>query len=81
LTFGFGDDFRTIKLKTEAPVDTADDRISGKETLGFWSVQLGAGVPLVRGFLMMEPFARYWSINQDDRSHWSFGFETTARIF
>lgn len=81
LSFGAGIDQRTIKLKTEAPVDTAEDDISTKETLPFWDAQLGVGIPIASGRVVLEPFARYWNLKGDDRSHWTFGLETTVGIF
>lgn len=80
LAFGAGYDFRTIKLKTSAPLDTADDRINRKERLWMWYVQAGAGLPLLSGLILIEPTARYHTIQYDKRSNWMFGIEATIGI-
>lgn len=80
LTFGYGYDFRTIKLKTSEPISMVDDRISGKETLNVMYGQMGVGVPVMSGLFLLEPFIRYWDIKTDDRSHWTFGAEATVAI-
>lgn len=80
LTMGAGYDFRTIKVKTQAPVDSSDERLNRKERLLIWYVQAGAGLPLMKGRFMFEPIARYHTIEYDDRSHWTFGIEWTAGI-
>lgn len=78
--FGGGYDSRKTKVKVSAPIDTVDDRINRKETLWMWYVQAGAGLPLLKGLILLEPTIRYHTIQYDNRSHWMFGIETTIGI-
>lgn len=78
LSWGVGYDFRTTRVKTQAPLDVVDDRLNRKERLLMWYVQGGLGFPLYHGTFMIEPIARYHTIEYDDRSHWLFGFEMTV---
>lgn len=75
---GYGYDFRTIRVKTKAPLDSVDSRLNHKETLTVWYVQTGLGVPLLQGRYMIEPILRYHTIQYDDRSHWTIGVEATV---
>lgn len=81
LSFGAGVDQRKITLKTEEPVEDNTSGISTTETMPFWDAQVGVGIPIAKGRVVLEPFARYWNIKGDDRSHWTFGLETTVGIF
>lgn len=80
LAFGGGYDFRRIKVKVSAPVDSADDRLNRKETLWMWYVQGGLGLPLLKARILLEPTVRYHTIQYDARSHWLFGIEMTIGI-
>lgn len=80
LGFGYGVINRRIDLKTSHKLDVEDDKISGSETLSFWQSQLGLGIPILEGLIVMEPFLRYWNIKSDNRSNWSFGFDLTVQI-
>lgn len=77
---GSGYDFRKTNVKVSGPIDTVDDRINRKETLWMWYVQAGAGLPLLKGLVLIEPTVRYHTIQYDNRSHWMFGIETTVGI-
>ena len=80
LTFGGGYDFRRTSVKTSAPIDIVDDRMNRKENLWMWYVQGGAGLPMLKGLVLIEPTVRYHTIQYDNRSHWMFGIETTVGI-
>ena len=78
LSFGAGYDNRTTRLKTQCPIDVDDSRINRKDRLLYRYAQLGAGLPILSGAVMFELVARYFDIAGDDRSHYSYGVETTV---
>lgn len=77
---GGGYDFRKITLKASEPLSSTGESVSNSERLGVWYVQGGIGVPIENGFLMLEPVLRYHKIQNDERSHFSFGVETTVQF-
>ena len=77
LTWGIGYDFRTIKVKTANPIESADSRLNKKQRLMMWYTQAGLGLPIYNGQFLIEPIIRYQKIEYDDRSTYLFGFETS----
>lgn len=80
LTIGAGAVSRWIRLETSPPVSAPDERISRHQLLGTFHAQVGFGIPLAGRFLI-EPFVRFESVRADDRGHWRYGVELTARVF
>lgn len=78
LTLGMGVDFRTTKLRIEAPIDVDSDKISGSERLMLGYAQIGVGIPIEQGLFLIEPMVRFQRLELDDRSWLSFGVETSV---
>ena len=72
---------REIRLVTKNAVAVERDRISRSEKLFALYVQLGLGVPLFHGFLVMEPFYRFRYFADDPRESGAYGIEMTLQIF
>ena len=81
LTFGAGANLRTLKIKTKSPVVEADAKLSRRETLYFGYVQAAVGLPLLKGFLVVEPYFRYNFYRRDSRIKYGYGVDTTFEIF
>lgn len=77
-TFGTGINFRTTKLSVKAPIDADSDKISGSERLMLTYAQIGIGIPIENGRVLIEPMLRFQRLELDDRSWLSFGVETSA---
>ncbi len=78
LTAGLGYDWRTIKVKTAAPVTLNDSRLSTKETFLWSYIQVGFGVPALAGKYMFEPVVRWQHLASDARTSWAYGLEASA---
>ncbi len=81
ITAGLGAVFRTISLKTTAPIVLKEDKISRSETLPYFYIQIGCGLPIWNGFFLLEPFVRFENVTGDDRARKHYGFEFTSQIF
>jgi hypothetical protein len=81
LSFGAHWVNRSIKLVTKDPVTVENDQISRSENLTALYAQLGLGVPLFEGFLVIEPFYRFRVFLDDERESGAYGIETTLQIF
>ena len=81
ITAGIGAVFRTITLKTTAPIELKEDKISRSETLPYFYIQLGCGLPIWNGFLLLEPFVRFEHVTGDPRASKHYGLEFTSQIF
>lgn len=81
LTLGAGAASRWISLDVEEPVSPSGERISRHQLLGTGYLQVGLGIPIVRGVLLAEPIVRYEQTSGDDRAHWRYGVELTAQLF
>lgn len=78
LSFGFGTINRTIKVSTHSKIED-NNAFDRKEKLGFWTMQLGTGIPVARGLVVFEPFYRYQKIKSDERTQSAIGFEMTVQ--
>ena len=71
---------RKIELVTEGAASSAGDSVGASETLPFIHAQLGVGIPLWQGFVVVEPYYRYASVQKDARITSSYGLELTFRV-
>ncbi len=78
MSFGYGTINRTIKVKTSSRIDS-DGTLNRKERLKYWSMQIGAGIPVLKGWFLFEPFYRHQSIKADKRTTSAVGFEITVQ--
>jgi len=67
---------RSLSLQADA-VDTMQSKIPRWEALPTVSAQVGVGLPLWRGRLVLEPFARLELTVGDSRQHLRLGVETS----
>lgn len=81
LSYAFGYIYRDTTLVTNSPIISTNDTISGKETLFYSHVQFGIGFPILKGFIVFEPFGRFVIAENDYRYKWAYGVETTLQIF
>lgn len=81
LTYAFGFIYRNKTLVTNYPITTVNDTVSGSENLFYSHFQFGLGFPILKGFLVLEPFARYVMVQNDYRFKWAYGLEATFQIF
>ena len=72
LAIGAGPVLRFIDFQTADPVTAESDPISNTELLGRVYVQLGVGLPLLGGALVLEPSARIQQVFGDDRVRFRF---------
>ncbi len=76
---GTGFDYRSVNFVGRGIVADSD-AIDRKEWLGLGFAQLGLGIPLFRGGLVMEPYARLQYTLSDDRSLWQLGFDLSFAL-
>lgn len=81
VSVGIGNIYRTIKLDTSPPITVENEKISQTENLIFHYVQLGVGVSLIKGFVVIEPNFRFESVAHDPRIKWNYGLEATIQLF
>lgn len=79
LSLGGGLVARWITLKTGGAVH-GTDALDRRELLGTLYAQLGVGVPIERGLLVAEPFARAQYTLSDDRAPLRFGVDLTLSL-
>jgi hypothetical protein len=80
LSGGWGRIWRKTSLSSSSPLQVSGSRVSGTTEFSFWSVQLGAGLPVLPS-LLVEPFFRYIHSTDDWRLKSVVGLETTASFF
>jgi hypothetical protein len=80
LTMGGGVIRRRIELVTKGAVSGGRDDISRTEVLSFLYGQLGVGIPLWKGFVVVEPFYRYSGVKGDARITSTYGLEFTFQV-
>lgn len=80
VSLGGGLIHRSIALKTAAPVSAGSEQISRTENLPHVFAQVGVGLPLWNGFIVLEPYARFASVQGDGRVGTQFGVEITAGV-
>jgi hypothetical protein len=81
LSVGTGVVARSVSLTTQAPVAAGDEQLSHWEALPMIYSQLGLGLPMWKGKLLVEPFVRTEWLRGDPRSHWRYGLDITVRVF
>lgn len=80
LAVGVGLDHQNIKFSTSYPVYLTYDRISATANFFASYFQASVGFPLIKGWLVIEPYARY-TIIQDQGFHgFGYGIEATIEI-
>jgi hypothetical protein len=67
VAIGAGPVVRFLTLDTDEPIRSGADPISGTEVLGRMYVQVGLGLPMFGGHLVVEPSARIQHVFGDDR--------------
>jgi hypothetical protein len=77
MTFGYGYDWRNIKVLKSAPVKSSDSRLNSKQTFTWQYLQFGVGLPALYGEYEFQPSIRFQKLSQDTRTTWGFGFEVT----
>jgi hypothetical protein len=81
LSYSFGQIYRTSNFKVGTPITDYKDDISGSESIPISQFQLGLGFPILRGFILFEPYTRYTIVQNDKRFGWGYGFEITFQTF
>jgi hypothetical protein len=79
LAVGAGGVARWVTRELDAPINGSSSE-TRFELLPAVQAQVGLGVPLVRGGLVVEPFVRYDHVFGDDRVGWGVGFDATLAI-
>jgi len=80
LALGGGIISRKISLKTSGAISSGEDAVSTSETLRFLQAQVGVGIPFWKGFVVVEPYYRYASVEKDARIKSAYGLELTFRV-
>lgn len=80
-TIGLGVDQRTTHLSAKPPIYVPNDNISSKESLFTSYFQASVGFPLIHGWLMIEPYARYTIVQNEKTQGLGYGIEATLEIF
>lgn len=81
ISYAFGQIYRTTKFKVGTPIFEIKDDISGTEQIPLSQFQLGLGFPILKGFILFEPYVRYTIVQNDKRFGWGYGFEVTFQLF
>lgn len=77
---GVGVDHQSLKFSTSYPVYITYDRISGTANLFASYFQASIGFPVIKGWIVIEPYIRY-TLLQDQGSHGlGYGIEATVEI-
>jgi hypothetical protein len=67
---------RSTKLVLRDSIEAAiDDPITDRSNLGILTVQLGVGMPIEGGIMLLEPYFRYVKISKDTRQLFELGFD------
>ena len=80
VALGGGVTARRLALKLAPDLVADEEPISRWEFLPVAYAQLAAGVPVARGALMLEPFARFEIVAGDDRARWRYGIDLTVAL-
>lgn len=81
LTLGTGLIYRHTSLVTASEIITVEkDLISGSSLLPYLRAQVGLGIPIQKGWMVIEPYARYTQVLADPRAGWGLGIEATLSI-
>ena len=80
-SYAIGQIYRTSKFKVGGPISLSKDDISGTEYIPLSQFQLGLGFPILKGFILFEPYVRYTIVQNDKRFGWGYGFEVTFQAF
>lgn len=77
LTVGTGPLIRVLEVSTDVPIDAEND-LSDVSVLFSGYLQIGVGLPIAKGILIIEPFARYEWVPADARILNRFGTDVTV---
>ena len=80
LSVGGGVIRRRIELVTKGAISVGREDISRTEVLPFVHGQIGVGIPLWKGFVVVEPFYRYTGVKGDARITSTYGLELTFQV-
>lgn len=80
LSVGMGAIYRSTSLESSAPIENHSS-MGGKSILPVVHAQLGVGIPIEKGFIVVEPYIRKLFILNDSRYPWATGTELTVSLF
>lgn len=80
-SFSYGQVRRTIRLETGPDLDPGSFPARRSENLQMLALQLGVGVPALSGLVVLEPYVRFFNLQEDDRAHWAYGLEATLSLY
>ena len=75
LSTGFGYLKRTTKLSYKEPISSDSDPISGTEWIKACYIHAGLVAPIFKNIVVIEPYVRFWFVDNDPRIKFSFGAE------
>ena len=81
VTVGAGLVVRHLELRLGESIAREDEPVSRWEVLPGFHAQVGAGIPLAGGALVVEPFVRLDAIAGDGRARWRYGVDVTVGVF
>lgn len=80
IILGLGGDYQTVQLHLKPPIFAPKDNISNSNNLLTMYVQASLGFPLIKGLLVIEPFARYTITEHSSVDVFGYGFEATVQV-
>lgn len=80
-SIGLGVDRRTTTFATKPPIYVFQDNISTAENLFTTYIQTSVGFPIIRGWLMIEPYLRYTIVQNETPQGLGYGIEATVELF
>lgn len=81
LSVGTGSLYRVTSLQTTASIDASQSQMGGRSLMPLVYSQVGLGIPLAKGALLIEPYTRYVHVFGDSRYNWSTGAEATLSLY
>ncbi len=80
-TMGAGGLFRNTSLVVTDPIQVEESKMGGTRIFPVVYAQLGVGIPIEKGVVILEPYVRYNHIFGDSRYRWAYGVEATVSVF
>ena len=80
-SIGLGGIFRQTDRVTAPPLGDSESHVSKSSFLPLLQTQLGVGIPIEKGWIVIEPYVRHLLIFGDSRYHWGYGTEVTLALF
>lgn len=79
-SLGLGGLLRTTSLSSQSQINLDSSRVGKTRLYPYLQGQLGVGIPIEKGVLMLEPYVRYLHIFGDRRYQWASGLEFTLSL-